>query len=82
VSLAIDVETIFEVLLPDGWHIVAKNSFTLDSFDFVQGGRSQPLHSGGVGFWFMEANKMALEQPKPLAGPVSSIIALRSRPVK
>ena len=34
-SLAIDVDTVVQVLLADGWHTVANASFSLDSYEYV-----------------------------------------------
>lgn len=38
-SLAIDVDTITDVLLGDGWHKVAGQSFDLDAYEFMWQGR-------------------------------------------
>lgn len=39
-SLAIDVDTVTEVLLADGWHSVWGKSFSLDAYEFLWSGRS------------------------------------------
>lgn len=55
-SLAIDVDTVTEVLLADGWHHVADESFSLDSYEYLWSGfeglrvaelRSRPNYYGG-----------------------------------
>ncbi len=35
-SLAIDTDKITEVMLPDGWHTVAKGSFSLDAYEYIR----------------------------------------------
>lgn len=39
-SLNIDIDRVVAVLLADGWHKVAKKSFTLDAYEFQEGGRN------------------------------------------
>lgn len=39
-SLAIDVDTVIRVLLPDGWHDVANASFDLDAYEYLWSGQS------------------------------------------
>jgi len=34
-SLAIDVEKVATILLSDGWHVLVKKSFCLDSYEFL-----------------------------------------------
>ena len=34
-SLALQVDQILAVLLADGWHMVAKQSFSLDSYEYL-----------------------------------------------
>lgn len=46
-SLKIDVDTVEAILLADGWHNVAGNSFDLDAYEFFHGKRR--LFSGGKG---------------------------------
>ncbi len=42
-SLAIDVDRVKEVLLPDGkWHEVAGDSFELDAYEFVRASEMTP----------------------------------------
>lgn len=35
-SLAIDIDRVAEVLLTDGWHRVADNSFELDAYEYLR----------------------------------------------
>jgi hypothetical protein len=46
VSLAIDVDHVTEVLLADGWHIVAEQSFTLDSYEYIWWPPNASRHPG------------------------------------
>jgi hypothetical protein len=55
-SLSIDVHKVSAVLLADGWHVVAGQSFMVDSYEFLrwadgqqQGGQSETVHSAGTG---------------------------------
>ncbi len=75
-SLAIDVEHIDEVLLPDGWHTVGRGSFALDAYEFIEDGVLS--HGGGnsgvcaTGFVFKEV------EGSYLRGPLTAIRAVRS----
>jgi len=76
-SLAIDTEKVAEVMLPDGWHTVAKGSFTLDAYEYEEDGKT--LFRGGhdglplpaTGFVFTDDNGQAI------CGPISSIRAVK-----
>ena len=85
-SLAIDVNTVTAVLLPDGWHNVADRSFDIDSYEFVEHHRPDPhrytqalLSEGGEplipasGFRFIEDDGDAT----PIEGPLTSVLAVR-----
>ena len=37
-SLSLEVKQVFGVLLADGWHTVADQSFDLDAYEYWQGG--------------------------------------------
>lgn len=69
-SLAIDIDQITAVLLPDGWHPVADQSFDLDDayWQVLRGGEEKPA----AGFVFR----------KPgggwVAGPLASVLAVRT----
>ena len=74
-SLSIQLDDVAAVLLADGWHEVSEAHFDLDSYEYLSG--DHLLHGGGdngitaIGFW--------LQQPdgKKIAGPLSSILAVR-----
>ena len=84
-SLAIDVTGVTHVLLVDGWHEVAHESFTVARYEF-----RRPAHAGAddrdfavlynssnmgtdpMGFEFTEARTSAL-----ISGPLMSVIAVR-----
>ena len=48
-SVAIDVDKVISVLLGDGWHSVADDSFLIDSYEYLEGGLPEGLlvHGGG-----------------------------------
>jgi hypothetical protein len=84
-SLAIDIGRVTHVLLADGWHEVADQSFTVAPYEF---GRAAAATSGDrgfvvlnrtdtsgidpMGFEFIEARTNA-----SLCGPLGSVIAVR-----
>jgi hypothetical protein len=79
-SLAIDVSKISDVLLADGWHAVADNSFVTDAYEYVKG--AVVLHAGGssgvcsTGFHFAEAaGRGAVAN---VEGPLTAILAVRT----
>ncbi|OBK75442.1 hypothetical protein [Mycobacterium sp. 1164985.4] len=84
-SLAIDVNSVTAVLLPDGWHKVADRSFDLDSYEFVEfhpdpHRNPYPPLSGGqetlipaCGFRFIEDD----DEGTPIEGPLTSVVAVR-----
>jgi hypothetical protein len=45
-SLHIDVDSITDVLLADGWHVVADQSFDLDAYEMLHG--DYPVLRGGT----------------------------------
>lgn len=78
-SLAIDVDNVTEVLLPDGWHVVYNATFHIDAYEFVDGhtallgGGEEPLVPA-TGFAFVE------KQGGPwVTGPITSVLAVRNR---
>jgi hypothetical protein len=79
-SLYIDVDKVTEVLLADGWHTVADESFDLDSYEYHHG--ELLLHGGGsggicaTGFTFIEDVGYATP-PRRIAGPLTAILAVR-----
>jgi hypothetical protein len=86
-SLMIDVDLVEAVLLVDGWHPVADDSFTLSDYEFVWWPKSQNkkkdepamLHSSGnggvaaTGFSFHDSADMLT------SGPLTAIHAVRHR---
>lgn len=82
-SLAIDVDRITAVLLPDGWHTVADQSFTIDAYEYLwnpPGTRHDPdvLHGGGQSG--VCASGFAFRSPdeSTIAGPLTAIAAVRT----
>ncbi|OGU35156.1 MAG: hypothetical protein A3K13_01035 [Gemmatimonadetes bacterium RIFCSPLOWO2_12_FULL_68_9] len=71
-SLAIDVAKVRSVLLADGWHRVAENSFAVDAYEYVKAGVTQSGGNGStgpVGFRFKD------DAGYVLSGPLSAILA-------
>lgn len=74
-SLSIDTDAVTSVLLADGWHNVADQSFDLDSYEYVWGERI--VHGGGnygicaTGFTFTTNAGITL------SGPLTSLLAVR-----
>jgi hypothetical protein len=75
-SLYIDVDKVTQVLLADGWHVVAKQSFTLDSYEFhhkdeviLYGGQVQGVPSAGAEWLGPEGDHFAC--------PLTAILAVR-----
>ena len=74
-SLAIDVGAVRAVLLADGWHKIADNSLSIDSYEYVQGGLTTQGSGNGVsaaGFRFKD------EAGYILHGPLTAILASRT----
>jgi hypothetical protein len=65
-------EKVVAVMLADGWHRVAPGSFVISPLGFGPG-----ADLGLPGFRFEEADAGNPYQPKMLAGPLISIIAVR-----
>ena len=86
-SLMIDVDLVEAVLLGDGWHAVADDSFTLSAYEFVWWPDSQnkkrdeptKLHESGnadvtsTGFSFHDATDTLI------SGPLTAVQAVRHR---
>ena len=83
-SLNIDIDTVTEVLLEDGWHQVEDESFDLDAYEYLERWenhgqkKSYPLHSGGnsgvcsTGFIFEENGAVVM-------GPLTAILAVKCK---
>lgn len=75
-SIAINTDRVTEVLLTDGWHIVDKNSFDLDSYEYLWGerlllgGGHEPLIPA-TGFTFLD------ETGSRISGPLTAVLAVR-----
>jgi hypothetical protein len=90
-SLAIDIDKVYEVLLPDGWHKVANNSFYLDAYEYIHqhptrgsqldfgGGEGKGAPSTGFGFTEVLGGVGDMPLETTIEGPVSSILAVRER---
>ena len=81
-SIAIQCDKVKSVLLSDGWHVVHKNCFGIDTYEFLW--NEQILLGGGSsgvcasGFYFNEVNINEVPFKYPLiAGPLTSIIAVQ-----
>ena len=78
-SLAIDTSKVIEVLLADRWHAVLKDTFAIDSYEFVVDGKPlsgtpDPLMTS-MGFTFAEADRGG----HTMSGPLSSILAVKTK---
>lgn len=79
-SLGIDVETITEVLLPDGkWYLVEPGSFDVDSYEMISGdicllGGGDSVGTSSTGFRFRE-----YATAEYISGPMTSVIAVREQ---
>ncbi len=71
-SLNIEPDRVEEVLLADGWHAVARRTFALDAYEFVDG--DEVLHGAGTGFSFVED----IDPGQVIvSGPLTSVLAVR-----
>lgn len=71
-SIAIDVTKLRSILLADGWHRVAKQSFVVGTYAFQQGATTVAAGNGGPasqGFSFTD------DAGYTLLGPLSAILA-------
>jgi len=78
-SLAIEIGSVKSVLLGGTWHDVEKDSFTVDSYEFVEG--ENIVHGGGdsglcaTGFEFKSGGAV-------LSGPLTAIQAVSDKPMR
>jgi hypothetical protein len=63
---------VIAVLLADGWHRVVQGSFTVGVLSFGAG-----AGPGTPGFCFDEADNGSPYRPAALAGPLTSVLAVR-----
>jgi hypothetical protein len=76
--LAINPDLVTDVLLADGWHKVAPGAvsgFTLAPYSFGEDGRAMPRYEEG--FILFERQKQGKATRYMLAGPLSSVLAVR-----
>ena len=80
-SLRIDVDKVVAVLLADGWHEVADQSFDTDAYEFVHdggtilsGGQSDGVCATGFTFTTKEAHRVS--------GPLTAILAVKTPAVE
>ncbi len=74
-SAAVDVAKVRAILLADGWHKVANNSFDIGTYGYARG--TETIHHGGsgadpVGFSFKD------DAGYFLYGPMTAILATRT----
>jgi hypothetical protein len=82
-SLAINPATVGRVLLADGWHDVAPSTFSLDAYEYVEGGDFKLLSEADAervgicpsGFRF-DDNVTGWT----IAGPLTSVVAVANLP--
>lgn len=75
-SLAIDVDKVTAVLLPDGeWYDVEGNSFDLDAYEFKHEGTS--IHGGGQGGVSATGFVFKVRNRGVMYGPLTAIVAVR-----
>lgn len=70
-SFAIDMAKVRSVLLLDGWHRVAANSFAVDAYEYVKAGEKSGGNgsAGAAGFRFTD------DAGYVLSGPLSAVLA-------
>lgn len=84
-SLAIDVDTVTAVLLADGWHTVAEQSFNLDSYEYIwhhpghdrYDGEFEVLHSGGTNGVCATGFEFTTTEGSYMTGPLTAILAVQ-----
>jgi len=77
-SLYIDVDQVGAVLLIDGWHTVADDSFSIDAYEYhycdqmlLRGGQVDGVPS--TGFTFIDSTGSCI------TGPLTSVLAVRMK---
>lgn len=74
-SLGIQVKNVTAVLLADGWHDVAHDSFNIDSYEYERGGIT--LHGGGWGGVCSSGYGFTQPDGTALAGPLTAVLTVR-----
>ena len=88
VSLAIDVDKVFQVLLVDGWYRVANASFILDSYEYIwwplpkeervgKYANSELVHGGGASGICSTGFQFKTDTENIISGPLTSILAVK-----
>lgn len=81
-SLSLEPENVTALLLADGWHEAIPGTLFFDAYEFIDPNNEKItgiLFSGGLGFEFSEIVRPDAD-PTQIAGPVSSILAIRHEP--
>jgi hypothetical protein len=83
-SLAIDVDKVTRVLLADGWHDVANDSFSLDAYEYLwhhRGADRDPMVLHGGGQSGICSNGFAFTDPdgRHLCGPLTAVLAVETK---
>ena len=73
-SLSIDVNRVEKVLLADGWHHVAEQSFDLDAYEFVDEGVT--VHGGGATGITATGYVFRTQKGAVIAGPLTAVLAV------
>jgi len=77
-SLEIQIDSVQEVYLPDGWYTVLNKSFYLDSYEYLH----EEFKVGGtnnVGFRFYGFKNGYEENKCSYTGPISSIMMIANK---
>lgn len=74
-SLAIETDEVFAVLVGGSWWKVQKNSFDLDSFEFVHGGES--VYGGGQSGVCATGFTFVTDTGVEMFGPLTAIQAVK-----
>ncbi len=84
-SLSLDVDKVTAVLLVDGWHEVAEDSFGLDSYEYLwwppglaDGKEPHVLHGGGRAGICSTGFQFKSDAGDAISGPLSAIQAVRT----
>ncbi len=74
-SLKIDVNAVEAVLLADGWHSVAENSFDLDAYEFYH--EKEQIYSGGKDGTPTTGAQWAEPDGAQVSCPITAILAVK-----
>ena len=81
-SLDIDVDSVVEVLLSDGWHKVLDYSFEIDAYEFIRGNdknRGPDIRLGGGQENLIPASGASWEEEGgiTIACPLTQVLAVK-----